>query len=98
MNEEERQKLLQDIESKSTFAAELDSEVTFLSRCSMWACVALKKKKQRLNPPCFTGKEAQISSSSSHQEQRRRGTEVSAEDSRHGGADGKTQGKIFQKF
>lgn len=46
--------------------------------------------KKIIKPSCFTGTKAQINSSRGHQEQGRNRTQVSTQDNRYGGTDGKT--------
>lgn len=51
--------------------------------------------EDEMNALCRTGGEAQADSSRGHKEQGRNRSEVSTEDSRYGGIDGKTQGQAM---
>lgn len=51
--------------------------------------------EDEMNALCRTGGKAQVDSSRGHKEQGRIRSEVSTEDSRYGGIDGKTQGQAM---
>lgn len=88
LNQGEHQKLFKDLESKSKVVTELSNEVIEIIRNGSTILSSFSKKNKH-KTILITGREAQIDRSRSPQEQGRDRAQVSTQDSRYGGTDGK---------
>lgn len=96
LNEENHVKLSKDLDSKSQVVAQLSEEVTAVARKTNRShfLKLLRVRHIRAKASSTTGGEAQVDRSGSRQKQGRDGAQVSTQDRRHGGADGKAQGRL----
>lgn len=91
LSEEDRVKLSNDLQSKSEVVTELIKEVTHIPGPQL---VLLGSSTLTVSVLATAGGQTQAQRSRSRQQQGRDGAQVSAQDRRHGGADGKAQGGL----